>query len=120
MQRALRLRRQEDFARLRREGRVWRHPWFTVSAAPNGLAHNRYGFITGKHLGNAVRRNRIRRRLREAVRQLHPQLAPGYDMVFIARQPVLYQPFAAVQEALVSTLQQASLWHTARPGDHGA
>jgi len=110
MQRPLRLRRKEDFARLRTTGRVWRHPLVILSVAPNDLPHNRYGFITGKRLGNAVQRNRVRRLLREAVRQAHPALSSGHDMVFIARDTIAGQPFAAVQAAVSTCLRRAGLW----------
>lgn len=110
MQRHLRLRRREDFARLRQAGRTWRHPFFILSVAPNHLPHNRYGFVTSKQLGSAVTRNRVRRQLRAAVNQLHPSLAAGHDIVFIARRPLVGQPFAAILTAMTMTLQRAGLW----------
>lgn len=116
MQRYLRLRRQEDFRRLRSAGRVWRHPFFILSVIPNGLPHNRYGFVVSKQLGKAVVRNRVRRLLREAVRHVHPDLAPGYDMALIARGPVVGQPYHAISGAVVSVLQQAGLWQSL-PGE---
>jgi len=109
MQRHFRLRRNEDFGRLRREGRSYRHTFMTLSVAKNGLAHNRYGFITAKYLGNAVTRNRVRRLLRESVHLLHPRLRAGFDLVFIARQPVVGQPFAAVQRIVDELAQQAGV-----------
>ncbi|MBN1564098.1 MAG: ribonuclease P protein component [Anaerolineae bacterium] len=117
MQRQYRLRRREDFARLRKQGRVWRHRVLVVSVIPNGLAHNRYGFITSKHLGKAVVRNRMRRRLREVVRRLHPLLKPGYDLAFIARQPLVDLSFPALYDVVWSLLQQANLIQPASPGD---
>jgi ribonuclease P protein component len=116
MQRYLRLRRQDDFRRLRSAGRVWRHPLVILSMMPNGLPHNRYGFVVSKQLGKAVVRNRIRRRLREAVRHAHPDLAPGYDMALIARGPVVGQSYQAISEAVMSVFQQAGLW-TSSPGE---
>ena len=110
MQRHLRLRRQDDFARLRAIGQVQRHPLVIMSVAPNNLPHNRYGFITSKQLGNAVRRNRVRRLLREAVRHVHPMLKPGYDIVFIARRRIVGQPFQAVHRAVISGMERAGLW----------
>jgi len=117
MQRQFRLRRKEDFARLRQHGRVWRHRAITISVIPNGLAHNRYGFITSKYLGKAVVRNQIRRRLREVVRRLHPFLEAGHDLAFIARQPVVDLSFQALYDVVLTLLQQAGLCQPPSPGE---
>lgn len=109
MHRRLRLRRAEDFARLRQQGQVYRHPFFILSLSANGLTHNRYGFITGRKLGNAVTRNRVRRVLREAVRQLHPELKTGYDTVIIARPFASQQAFASIQQAVKEKFSQAAM-----------
>lgn len=109
MHKRLRLRHADDFTRLRQDGRVYRHPLLILSVLPNDLPHNRYGFITAKRLGNAVKRNRARRLLREAVRLLHPQLRAGYDVVIIARPQVVGQPFTAVQSAILQTMRRAHL-----------
>ncbi|RMG78475.1 MAG: ribonuclease P protein component [Chloroflexi bacterium] len=100
MQRRYRLRHTADFERLRREGRVFRHPLMLVSLAQNHLPYNRYGFIVSKRIGRAVVRNRVRRLMREAVHLLHPRLRAGYDVVLIARRPIVGQPFQAVRDAV--------------------
>lgn len=109
MQRRLRLRRSEDFQRLRHEGGAKKHPYGILSYAPNDLTHNRYGFITSKRLGNAVTRNRVRRVVREAVRLLHPRLRQGYDVVFIVRPAAVAQPFAEVQRIVIDLFTRAGL-----------
>jgi ribonuclease P protein component len=109
MQPQFRLRSQQDFARLRRDGRAFHNRNLLISVMPNGLPHNRYGFITSKQLGNAVTRNRVRRLLREAVRLLHPRLHTGYDLVLVARHALVGQPFSAVQRILEELSTQASL-----------
>lgn len=109
MQRPLRLWRRDDFARLRRDGRTYRHAFLILSVAPGEGAHNRYGFITSRRLGTAVVRNRVRRLLREAVRALHPQLRQGHDMVLIAREPIVGHSYAAVEAAVRSCLRRADL-----------
>jgi len=110
MQRQFRLRSSADFERLRNEGRVWRHPFLTMSVAPNALGHNRYGFIVSRRLGGAVVRNRARRLLREAVRLSMPRLKPGFDITFIARNEIVGQPYSNVKGALEDVFKRAKLW----------
>ena len=55
-------------------------------------------------------RNRIRRRVREAVRLLYPQIAPGWDVVFIARSPALAEiAFPQLQALVQQALQRAGV-----------
>jgi len=109
MQRRLRLRRHEDFQRVRRAGRSWAHPLLILVVAPNELGHNRYGFITTRKLGNAVLRNRAKRRLRAAVLHWHPQLAPGHDIIIIARHAVPHCAYVDLREAVALLLRRADL-----------
>lgn len=109
MERRLRLRRPEDFERIRRQGRQYHHRLMFLSVMPNGLAVNRYGIVTSKRLGKAVARNRVRRRLREILRLLHPRLQSGYDIVIVARPAVAGQPFGAIQRIIDELCQQAGL-----------
>jgi len=109
MQRRLRLRESSDFLRLRQEGMVKRHPTLMISYSPNSLEENRYGFITAKNLGKAVKRNRVRRLMREAVRLQHPLWQQGYDVVFIARPLAVGQPFQEIQRIVNELAQRAGL-----------
>lgn len=80
-----------------------------MSLAKNTLEQNRYGFITGKRLGNAVIRNRTRRHLREAVRHLHPKLLQGNDVIIIAKQGLVGRPFADILRHVRKLFEQANL-----------
>ncbi|MGH2344908.1 MAG: ribonuclease P protein component [Chloroflexota bacterium] len=104
-----RLRRSGDFARVRREGRAWSHPWLVVTAAPNGGTVSRVGFIVSKRVGKAHVRNLVRRRLREAMRVHLRDMAPGYDIVIISRPALANQSFAALCEVLSLQLRRARL-----------
>ncbi|MCM2291504.1 ribonuclease P protein component [Allorhizobium sp. BGMRC 0089] len=62
----------------------------------------RVGFTVTKKQGNAVERNRIRRRLKEAVRtEAAIAMQPGHDYVIVGRSDVLKASFADLQKALV-------------------
>ena len=91
-----RLTRAADFERVRNEGARWRGRFCTLNAAralllsDSGVATapavspTRAGLITAKRIGGAVRRNRARRLLREALRALGPEMPAGWDLVLIA------------------------------------
>ena len=79
-----RLTEARDFAALRREGRSGADRLLVVVVRPNGREWSRVGFSVSKRLGNAVVRNRTKRRLREAVRLVH--VSKGLDFLVIARK----------------------------------
>ena len=109
MQRQFHLRRSADFERVRTQGRVWRHPFLTLGVIPNGLSYNRFGFITGRRLGNAVTRNRVRRVLREIARLSMSKLKAGYDLTFVARNEIIDQPYNDIQQVLDELFARARL-----------
>lgn len=85
------------------------HPLLILGHAPNDLPENRYGIVTSRRLGNAVARNRAKRRIREAVRYWHPHISPGHDLIFIARHPVLDCGYASLLDAVEIVLRRANL-----------
>lgn len=116
-----RLTRRADFVAAAK-GKRFHAKGFTLQTAPrqkkaaprpNGLAQDeapcapRFGFTVTKKLGGAVLRNRIRRRLKEALRRLDPLLArAGHDYVILARSEALGMAFSALQAELSRALEQ--------------
>jgi ribonuclease P protein component len=80
-----RLSLKRDFDRVFREGKAFHFREITVRALPNGLEYSRFGMSVGKRYGGAVRRNRIRRVLREAYRLNKPLLVGRFDLVVLPR-----------------------------------
>jgi ribonuclease P protein component len=79
----------------------------------------RFGFTVTKKLGNAVTRNRMRRRLKEVVRLVAPTRArAGCDYVLIAREAAATRPFAALEQDLAAAL--AALHAPAAAGPRSA
>lgn len=110
MERRARLQRSVDFERARRAGRPWYHPMFVFIAAPNGLDRTRVGVVAGRKMGKAVARNRAKRLLREAARRLYPYLMPGWDLILIARSPILDAKEPQVEAALEQIAREAGIW----------
>ena len=113
MKSALRLRRPADFKHVQRAGKAYRHPSMLVSVCASNLPHNRYGFVAGRRLGQAVIRNRCKRRLRALIQSLHDSLRQGYDIVLVARPAMRRQRFADLQRILKRLLFQARIIETA-------
>lgn len=110
-----RLRRRADFLRVAGKGRKAAMPGLVLQAMRRGdEAPARLGFTVTKKVGNAVVRNRTRRRLREAARLLlrDPALASelaGLDLVLIGRDGTRGRAFAALSEDLRRALSKAGV-----------
>jgi ribonuclease P protein component len=79
-----------------------------MKALPNnGLGLSRYGFTVSRRVGKAVVRNRVRRLLREILRQT--PLQPGWDIVFIARAAAARASYASLGKSTRGLLLRAGL-----------
>jgi ribonuclease P protein component len=107
MQRRFRLTGNKRFSQLRREGRSAADNLLVVRVLPTGLDYNRFGFLVSKRLGNAVTRNRVKRKLREIVRQA--PLKPGWDAVFIARKGAEKARYQQLKQAADNLLRRTRL-----------
>lgn len=74
---------------------------------------SRLGFSVSRRVGNAVVRNRTKRVLREVVRHHLDRLAPGWDVVVIARRAVAGASYRTVETTLLDLLEEARLFKTA-------
>ena len=108
---AARLRRSLDIARCRAEGIAHTDRLFSLRARPSGLDTVRVAVSASRAVGSAVRRNRARRRIREALRvelagrSLRP--GTGVDLLFAARSAAVDAPAAALRVAVARQLGAA-------------
>jgi ribonuclease P protein component len=94
-----RLTRHADFQRLYDEGRKFVHRLAVFFVLPSAGGVPRVGLTVSRRIGKAVRRNRIKRRLREAWRRRLDEL-PAVDVVVVARAGLAEARFSQIEEAV--------------------
>ena len=101
------LRKRKEFLRVQSSGRRFRRRSLVLLIHQNELTIPRVGFTVSKRVGNAVTRNRVRRRLREIVRAHSDNLCSGMDYVIIALPRTAHTEFAVLCRDLTSLICEA-------------
>ena len=96
----IRLSNRKDFVNLNRSGKRCHTKHFVVIVKLNGLGKTRLGVTVGKKVGNAVKRNRVKRIIREFFRLNKAYLPQGYDIVIVAKKDASYCALRSVQEEI--------------------
>jgi len=99
-----RLVRRAEFEAVYRGGRRRTSPTFVIFLRPNGSEKTRFGMSVKKALGNAVARNRIRRRVREALRLHREEIVPGWDVVIHPNRAAGTMEFAKLEAELLALM----------------
>jgi ribonuclease P protein component len=100
------MRQRADFLAAARGVKVATPPFVVQALKRREGGPPRVGFTVSKKVGNAVERNRVRRRLRELVRLRGEGMLPGFDYVFIGRGAALSTPFAAISNEFDKALRR--------------
>lgn len=81
--------RNLQFDRVYKEGRSRADQYIVMYALKNDIDGNRFGIVCSKKVGNSIVRHRVRRIIREAIRLHETEFMPGWDIVIIARKPII-------------------------------
>lgn len=109
MKRRYHVREDRRFREIRQRGRSAANDLLVVSALANDLPYSRFGFAVSSRIGNAVVRNRIKRRLREIIRLRMATIRPGCDIILIARKPIRSAEYHQLETACARLLRRAQL-----------
>lgn len=104
------MREKADFQRVRRRGSSFSSPILAMYIHPNDGQVAKFGIVTGKRIGNAVVRNRVKRRIRESVRSLLSELQGGVDVLFVARPSIVAADFARIYSTVTKLARKANLY----------
>lgn len=109
MGRAERLKQHQDFAAVYRQGKQYRDKLLVLRTLRTGCDGIRVGFTTSRAVGNAVVRNRVKRRLRAAVQTL--SLDGGWDIVFNARRITSGADYQQLRKSVERLMKRAGVLH---------
>lgn len=109
MKRCYSLKRNKEFRYAYRAGKSAGSKSMVLIYAKGRQDEIKIGFSVSKKLGNAVVRNRIKRRLREAVTPLIPDIKKGWKLIFIAKAPVRDEKLPAINSSMQYMLKKANL-----------
>ena len=112
-----RLKKRAQFLKAARGRKIARRG-FVLQVVPVADPVPGVGYTVTKKTGNAPERNRIKRRLREAIRACAGRLEPGHDHVLIGRRESLTEPFAALTQELGKALQRVHIPQAKAPSGH--
>ena len=106
MKHTVSLKQNHEFRRLYSKGKSAVSPYFAVYCRQTRRSYSRLGITTGVKLGKAVKRNFVRRRIRELYRTNEDKLLPGYDLVVVARTRAIYGRYADLERSFLQLCEK--------------
>ena len=105
----LSIKENREFQRVYARGKPFVGPELISYVMKNRKNTVRFGITTSKKTGNAVKRNRSRRLIRESFRLLAGEIKPGYDFIFVARTKTSFLKCCDISQAMRRQLKNAGV-----------
>lgn len=105
-----RLKNKKDFERVFKQGKGFKEDFLFLKVKKNNLKESRFGFIASLKVSKkAVFRNKIKRRLRETVREKLSEVKSGIDVVLIAQKGTEEKDFSEIKEVTNKLFKKAKI-----------
>jgi ribonuclease P protein component len=102
--------KKNDFKKIYNNAPSYVNRYVVVLCIENDLSYNRLGIVASKKVGNSVKRNKARRRIREIYRLNEKDIKKGYDIVIIARMAIHSTTFADLEKTILKLLKKFKIY----------
>lgn len=103
------LKNNKDFLKVYKNGRFYSGKYIVLYSLRNGFDINRIGITASKKVGNCVKRNKIKRLVKENYRLIEDKIKDGYDIVFLIRNNEKIPDFYDIKKEMIFLLNRLSL-----------
>ena len=110
MKRVESLKKNYEFRRMYQRGNSAAGGALVIYCRKNPHGKSRLGLTASTKLGNAVKRNRVRRRMRELYRLNLDRVRPGFDMILVARGRTLYASWGELNALFARLCKKLGIW----------
>ena len=105
-----RLKNKKDFERIFKQGKSFKEDFLFLKIRKNNLKESRFGFIVSLKVSKkAVLRNKVKRRLREIIKERLPEIKSGIDGVLIAQRNIEEKDFSEIKEVINKLFKKAKI-----------
>lgn len=119
MKSCFRLTKNYEFINVYRAGRRWSCPFFTMYVVKNHLERTRLGVSVSKRIGKSVVRNKVKRRIKEIIRQNMDNIKRGYDIVISAKPDIVKCDYEKIKKEIINFLRRGRIWYDKKRGSDG-
>jgi ribonuclease P protein component len=109
MKRNFRLTHTKDFKRVKSEGETQKNRYAVLLYRKNEFEESRVAVVASKKVGNAVKRNRVKRVMRACINDLWNEIEAGWDLIFYSRAASSTASYDDLKTAIKDLLNQANL-----------
>lgn len=103
------LKKNYEFMRIFKKGRFQAGKFMTLYVLENRFGSNRLGITASRKVGNSVKRNRLKRLIRENYRLIEDNIESGFDIIFVARESNIMPEFDDIRKEMKYLLKRLNL-----------